>query len=379
MKFRNIDGNYYCNGAFGRFLEELAKRYISVFLLVPVVQVNKGAIPIDHKIQANNVKILELPFYSSYLSGLKNSFKIKNSIKNYSQIWDSVVYIRHPTPFTKYVYRLAKRKKLRVCLHIVGDTRSVLMDGTKYRGLIKYLAILFLSLQERSFKTMITKTPTLVNGNGLRRLYEVAMENVREIRSSSYTREEINYVVKNIDIKNIKVLYVGYLRHEKGLEYLIDSLNILLKKKYKINLTIVGDGEKRKELEALVNLKGLNNHVKFTGHIPLGDKLLSLYRVSDIFVLPSISEGTPRVLLEAMCSGVPVIATNVGGIPFTIDDGENGLLVHSKDSVAIAEAISRLIVDEKLRRKLIDNGIRFAESNSIEAHVDEVFKFINNI
>jgi glycosyltransferase involved in cell wall biosynthesis len=110
----------------------------------------------------------------------------------------------------------------------------------------------------------------------------------------------------------------------------------------------------------------------------MGEILFNEYKDSDIFVLPSLSEGTPRSLIEAMCNGVPVIATDAGGITFTVTDHENGLIVRAKDSKMLSEAIELLINDDTLREKLVRNGYNFAEMNTIESHANEVYQFIKS-
>src|SRR6185295_17890657 len=89
--------------------------------------------------------------------------------------------------------------------------------------------------------------------------------------------------------------------------------------------------------------------IELRGMLPFGEELFELYRTSDVYVLPSLSEGTPRTAVEARAFGCPVVATNVGGIPTSISDGVDGLLVPPRDPAALAAAIDRLLSDEALR------------------------------
>lgn len=375
MNFKKNKNRYYCNGAFGRYVDALAKNYKNLYLVVPVTETKDEDIVNDYQIENSNIVIQEVPEYFGYISALKANIRVKKAIKRYAIDWDSVVYIRHPNPFTKYVCKLAKRKNLPICLHLVGDTKNVVSEGTKYKGLLKRLALRFIGFQDKAIKEIILDTPTLVNGDGLRRLYTSDNGRVKEIRTSSFMEKEIITEVKKIDKDNIKLIYVGYLRHEKGLNYLLSAIK-LLKSHFNIHLTIVGIGDMYDELKRKCTELGIEDRVVFKGHIPLGEKLFELYKEHDIFILPSISEGTPRVLLEAMCNGLPIIATNVGGIPFTIQTGYNGLLIPPKDSQAIADSVIKIVENSKLRETIIKNGVEFAKNNTLEKHVDEVYEFI---
>jgi glycosyltransferase involved in cell wall biosynthesis len=100
-------------------------------------------------------------------------------------------------------------------------------------------------------------------------------------------------------------------------------------------------------------------------------------RTCDIFVLPTLSEGTPRVLVEARANSIPVISTNVGGIPTSITDGFDGLLVNPKDSEAIAEAINLIAENDTLRKKLIANGLKSVRNMTVDKFAKRVIGLIN--
>jgi glycosyltransferase involved in cell wall biosynthesis len=105
-------------------------------------------------------------------------------------------------------------------------------------------------------------------------------------------------------------------------------------------LTLISDGELRPHLEALVQLHELNDHVYFTGFVPEARTFLKAF---DIFVMPSLKEGFPYVLLEAGAAKLPVIASNVGGIPELIRDGVTGLLIDPHHPHTLVDALTALI------------------------------------
>ena len=157
--------------------------------------------------------------------------------------------------------------------------------------------------------------------------------------------------------KHIKILSIGRLIPLKGYFYLISAMPGILEKLPGASLTIVGDGPDRGNLETLARDIGVSDSVRFTGEVET-DRVPEILWDHDIFVLPSIvtetgeTEGLGTVLLEAMSAGLPVIGTDVGGIPDIIEDEKNGLLVPERSPEAIRDAVLSLAGDERLRVKL---------------------------
>lgn len=130
--------------------------------------------------------------------------------------------------------------------------------------------------------------------------------------------------------------YLGRLSEEKGVRYLIEAVADMQVARNPVKLLIVGDGPERLALEQQVRNRKLEGMVVFAGFQADTENWLSAF---DSFVLPSLTEGTPMALLEAMAVGVPVIATSVGGVPKVIQDGVNGVLVPPGNSQAIVEKL----------------------------------------
>jgi glycosyltransferase involved in cell wall biosynthesis len=142
---------------------------------------------------------------------------------------------------------------------------------------------------------------------------------------------------------------VGSLYPVKGHRYLIDAAPFVLERFPQAIFVIVGQGGLRKELEAQAARLEVAAHLRFLGHREDVHNLLSIY---DIFVLPSLSEGMPLALLEAMAAGLPAVATRVGGVMEVLDDRKTGLLVPSRDSRALADKMITLLGDPPLAKEL---------------------------
>lgn len=142
---------------------------------------------------------------------------------------------------------------------------------------------------------------------------------------------------------------VGSLYPVKGHTYLLQALTRILPVHPQVTVVLVGRGDLRAELEAEVRTSGLQDHVRFLGFRPDVTDLLATF---DIFVLPSVSEGLPLSLLEAMAMAKPVVASAVGGIPEVVLPGRTGLLVPPADPRALAEAILSLLDNAPLAKQI---------------------------
>jgi len=158
-------------------------------------------------------------------------------------------------------------------------------------------------------------------------------------------------------INNPYCLFVGQLTRRKGVDYLLKALAPV-----NIKCVIVGDGHERKSLMLLAKNFGISNKVSFTGAVPLKD-LRELYAGASFFVFPSVAEGMPLTILEAMSSGLPVIATNIPGTDEVVRENYNGFLVQPRDVKALRSRIQVLTEDCKFCKKMGDNARRFVVRN----------------
>jgi glycosyltransferase involved in cell wall biosynthesis len=186
---------------------------------------------------------------------------------------------------------------------------------------------------------------------------------------------KLNAAKKQEKFGEKQLLFVGNVRPIKGVEYLIEAMQIVAKKQPTARLVIVGsynpDFARKipRNLREKILLKGFVENK----NIP------SLMKNSDIFILPSISEGIPNVVLEAMAVGLPIVATRVGGVPELIKDAENGFLVPARSSEQLAEKILLLLNDENLRERISQNNLNASKKydiNKITSILEEYFTSI---
>jgi len=152
------------------------------------------------------------------------------------------------------------------------------------------------------------------------------------------------------------VSYVGKLVPRKGVDTLIEAMGLLARRERPVPLLLAaGIGELRPDLERRARELGVAAHVRFLGKIPHEDVPLAI-AAGDVFVLPSLSEGLPTVVCEAMACGRPVVATAVDGTPEIVRDGETGFLVPPRDPEALARALARVLDDPALAGRMAERA-----------------------
>jgi glycosyltransferase involved in cell wall biosynthesis len=258
----------------------------------------------------------------------------------------------------------------------VGDPVALLRTSARSGRVLDTFALVY-AMQDRMFTRIgrwLTDGALICNGRELARAYR----SPRTIASVSSTVRESDFFSRadTCQRRTVRILFLGYIRPEKGIEYLLYAVN-QLPKEIPWELEIAGSDEfpdYRRRLDEIVAGHGLQERVHWTGYIPYGEPLFHRMRAADIFVLPTLSEGTPHVLVEARANSVPCISTTAGGVPSTVEHEYDALLVPPKNSGALACAMQRLIRDGELRRTLIRNGLESARRQTLERFIAIVLR-----
>ncbi len=150
----------------------------------------------------------------------------------------------------------------------------------------------------------------------------------------------------------VKILFIGRLIPRKGFQRVVKALpKVRELTNVPFEVEVVGTGEYQNELDSLASSLGVSDLIRYVGTVPY-DQLEKSYQYADIFVLTSLSEGMPVVVLEAMGCGLPVLASDVGGNNEIVREGENGYLIDGDDTDKLARDLSRLIDDPELRQRM---------------------------
>ncbi|MCU4975010.1 glycosyltransferase family 4 protein [Halobacteria archaeon AArc-m2/3/4] len=172
---------------------------------------------------------------------------------------------------------------------------------------------------------------------------------------------------EDIDGDGVRLLMVGRLADGKGFDVFLDALEHLSRDN--LSVYLVGDGPQREWLEREVRTRGLEATIDLLGY---RSDIPEIMAACDVFVLPSYREGTPRVITEAMASGLPVVATDIAGIPEQVADGESGYLIQPGDDKALADRLEELIASREHRQAFGATGRERVEQFSDEHMVTEL-------
>lgn len=264
----------------------------------------------------------------------------------------------YPTGFSSVVVSKIVRKPV-VVMAMGSDINSLPDRGFLLRWLISwtvrradYLIAVSNELRDKMIKLGASPEKIDVIAVGVE-LSEFRPEDKKECRKKL-----------SLPLEGVILLFVGHLIDQKGVTYLIDSVNEALKKKSDFTLILVGDGSLKEGLIYKTERLGIKGHVHFAGARP-PDEMPLWMNACDVFILPSESEGTPNVILEAIACGKPIIATNVGGIPDFVSN-ENGILVEPKSMLQLKDAILTLVKDAELRAHLGKGSLLVRERKIVD-------------
>lgn len=151
-----------------------------------------------------------------------------------------------------------------------------------------------------------------------------------------------------------------------GLTTAIRAFALLVQEKQGARLSIAGSGPQRRELEDLASQLGIKENVIFTGRLS-PDEMMDLYRQADVMLNPSTVDNMPNSVLEGLASGLPVVSTNVGGVPYIVENEKSALLIEPEDPVAMARNLVRVTSDAYLYRRLAENGVKLVAKFDVDA------------
>ena len=371
-------GLWEAEGSFSRYVESLARFVDEVDLVVPQrIQPFSGE---AYRLRADNVVLRPLPFYDrlpAFYRGLPGAL---------AQLWRTLpgcdlVNLRIPTPLGVYAYVLATLLRRPLFLIVVGDLAGV-SESVRVDSLKRLAYKIYLAAEEWLQTRMVAGAPSFVNGQALYAKYNRPGRKVLLTTTSTISDQDIvdrpDTGLGNTEHAPIRLLTVSRIDPRKGLRHLPSAIADLVRRGHDVTLTIVGPTvgkmgeEERDRVLVLAKDLGIADRIDVIGSRTL-PQVLSIAREHDLFVLPTLpGEGVPRVLLEAMASGLPIVVSDVAGVPTLVQHEVNGLLVPPADPTAIAAAVDRLIRDREVRRRLIATGNRAARAHTADSHARKI-------
>lgn len=255
------------------------------------------------------------------------------------------------------------------------------LRGADVPGYAERFSFIYKLLTPLIKKIWKNSAEVISNSQGLKELALKA--NPKQKIDVIYNGIDIKKFTPNISLKNNDKFIItpgaSRLTSRKGLKYLIEAVQKLSQKYPQIKLEIMGSGKEEKEkLEKLVANLNIQDKVEFLGRIPR-EETFSYYQKSDVFVLPSLNEGMSNAMLEALSSGLPIIATDTGGSKELIKEGENGYIIKMKNSDDIAQKLEKLINNPELKKRMGENSRKKALELSWEKVAKKYFNLYKEV
>lgn len=333
----------------------------------------------QYQLDPAKTHVCALPFYKdTYTLWQEGSTIIRKTCAIFAkQIMEcDLVWLCVPHPLSVLFTQICRYKKKPFFMLV----RQNLIEMVRYqnRGAKKIIAVSIASVLEKWFQALAKKHVTFTVGREMYRRYKTDQRAlVFETACSLISHEDIavSRTLQGVgeDTRTLHLLYVGRLDPGKGIEYLLEALRMLIVDNGRaVQLHIVGKGRMQEEYRQRVKALRLERWVEFHGYLAHGHELLELYRTASVFVLPSLSEGIPQVLLEAMACGTPVVATKVGGIPDLISDGVHGLLVDPGEPQQIVQAVLKVGEDVALHQRLREHAFEKVAHHTLEVERDRM-------
>ncbi|WP_142437041.1 glycosyltransferase [Enterococcus casseliflavus] len=345
------------------------KRYTEVFDEVFILARAEYKEPEEkyNAIENENIHIIPLPNFKG-AKGLVNNMSVVISIFKKKITTVDAVLLRAPSPLAILLYRFIPKNLPCACEFVmgannffnnnaVGSLLNKIIDREAKKMTLKMNGVSYVTEKKLQYKY-----PCKAIKEGESDFYFTTHYSSIDLADDYfYCRKKMN---KNEYITLVEVGFMDSMR--KGQNILIETAQILLEKGYPIKVKLVGDGNKKEYFQKLCSELNIRENVDFVGEISEKLRIRKILIDSDIFVLPSYSEGLPRVLIEAMAVGLPAVASNVDGIPELID---NKYIIKSFEAKDYAEKIELLIKNDK--EYLIQSDLNYKKSLTYRCEILE--------
>lgn len=366
------DNKVYAHVSFGKIIEEFSLNYKHIYLSCPVTSDISSE---QDYLLPSNVSLCPQPNWSNTLNSIFHLREIKSSYHEAIKKSDHVFIRGNPVAATTSLYKYCLNFDKPVCHWLVGNPMALLNSHKRSNKLKDTIGKLFIWKWEKELLRgrAATGGSFICNGNEIAERY--ATEKTIATVSTTLNNNDFYERVDTCQGDTIKILCLCYIRPEKGVEYLIEAFAKIISTHSKVKLILAGSRDRypayQQKLDFLIEKYGIGDSVEWLGHVKY-QEIPELMKASDIFVLPTLSEGTPRVLVEARANSLPLVATNVGGIPSSVTDGFDGILVSPKNSLELEAGINKIISDSILRKKIIKNGFDRVKKFTVNNFVSQV-------
>lgn len=369
-KYRRVGDRVLSERAFSIFVANVAARMAGDVVVVGRLSPDG---PGGHYEIGESVEFVPLPWYRSLVSPaavgalLRSVFIGWRAVGAVDRVW---LLGPHPLILVWGLFAIVRRRRL--VLGVRQDFPTYIASRRPGRRLLAIAA----GLLERAFRVLGRFCPVIVVGPELARNYSHSRE-LLEISVSLIGRTQIideQVALAKSYAGERTILSVGRLDAEKNPLLLAEVLARLLERRGEWRLEVCGEGPLAGELEADLRERGLSERSELVGYVPFDGGLVDRYRGAHVLLHSSWTEGLPQVLLEAFAAGLPVVASDVGGIAEALGDAV--VLVPPGEPGRAADAIAAIVADDELRRALVVAGLDYIRQHTLEIETERVARFI---
>jgi glycosyltransferase involved in cell wall biosynthesis len=365
-------------GSFARYVDSLAPYFDEISLCVPTLDAPSSE---GTAIRSSNVTLVSMPSFEGPAQFYPKLPLTLPKLAAWVRGLD-VLHCRVPTPAAPFAFSFARMMGKPAFILVVGDLRA-LLPTMPYKGLKKIIWRGYTEYEEWGMQWMADHSLAFANGRALTEKHSRPNRRVVQTTTTTISATDIATRTDTCPGRPVRILTVSRIDPRKGLRVLPAAMEQLAARGIDATIDIVGpsigrpgDEETRAIAEDAV-ARHVESRVNVVGPVPL-DELLPRYRTYDVFVLPTLpGEGIPRVLLESMSSGMPVVTTRVSGIPSLITHEMNGLLMEDNSGRSVADAVGRIVTDAQLRQRLIANGYETARGRTLEAQAAKMMTVVS--
>jgi glycosyltransferase involved in cell wall biosynthesis len=363
----------YGQRAFVVFLEAL-REHVERLVLVGRFDPKPGT---SHYPLHEETELVGLPHYESLGNPLSVARSLVLSVVRFWRLLDEVdtVWVLGPYPHSVLLAVMTAARRRRLILGVRQDMPVYVRSRRPDRRWMHWSA----DLLEAIWRLLARRYAVVVVGPELERKYlDGHARSVLATTVSLVSERDLAVAAEAVAARNydgeLTLLTVGRLDAEKNPLLLADIMVALQAGERRWRLLVCGDGPMREELHERLTELGLLDCVELLGYVPIDGGLLDLYRSSHAFLHVSWTEGFPQVLVEAFATGLPTVATAVGGVPAAATGA--ALLIEPGDAAAAAEALELLASDAQLRDTLIDAGLERARAGTLESASKRLAEFL---
>ena len=382
LYFRDGD-SYISNYAAGSFFKEISD--VEKTYLVPVSNdISAKPEKFSTSIDTVNIKVKELPDWNSVVSYLKLYFLSRQIRKLLKQEViraveaNDIIWIRVPSLLGLKLAREGIKQNKKVIFHFAGDIEKA-WKNNKYKGLSKIVAYLLSKYMHAQVIRLAKKSGVfnLCTGSALYNVISKLNPNTKFFIDSNIQESELES--HDYDPSKKRFIYIGRLTEDKGIIDLMDIFESIKLKEGKISLTIIGFGNEESNIKKVIANSKQKSIYEFIGYVP-NSEISSYLKKNDVLIMPSkVSEGFPRVIIEAWAYGLSVVATNVGGVEGLGINNKNIVFSPVGDTLQLKKNIIDIIEDKIDISVMQQNIIKKRDNITYEYYKKIAEDYINGL